>query len=973
MTISKLMGNLDYYKYNPSAMQQVIFDCLDEITSGEVDIVDPTNPFVFLLESSTVNTAVGNSEALTLHRKLYPSLIQSESDIYLHMSDKDYTDRFGSPAETVFTFMIEINDLSKKMVFDTSENCYKAIIPRDTEVRVDDLVYTLQYPIIIRKYANGTTNLTYDVSYISPLQVLSTNTIYVTERANSSGVKYLYFSIPLYQLAISTSYKVLSKSSMFVEDITYTDNFHYARVYYKNSQTNGSWVEVITTHTDQVYDPYKATAVLKVLSGTLTVFIPPIYLNSGLISGDLRVDVYTTKGPITINFNNYKLDAFKTVLKTIDQERDVSVYSNAMLDVSMLVFTKDLTSGGTDPITFSTLREKVIFNSVGDEQIPISHIQVETHVNNRGFDLVKNVDVITNRIFLATKKLPKPINEKLISPANMGISTLILDLKAITNYSNVRRNGERVTLLSSNLYINTNGIHRLLNDTEVATLGQLSLTDKVKEVNSRQYVYTPFHYVLDNTANEFEVRVYSLDYPVSSNLSFISQNQTLELNINIGKYLLEKVATGYKLTIATRSDSHYKLLGDAQVGMQLGFYPDKQTRMVYINGTQVSRTGDNERVFSFNIDTSYDINNNHALNVRNALIRPNETLDVWMSLDTELHLFHTTTSLLPSYKPDAAGSLFNKSLLPTGSACVTHETITARLGYALKNLWSRSRLLPSSIEYQTYTTDIPMTYVNDVYKIDPITNSIFQIDANGDMVYNIAYHKGDVVLDTDGKVVMKYRKGDPVLDSSGNPILISKLNSLVEFDMLMVDARYYFATDTVFVDYRKELVDIITNWITVDLNSLQDLLLEQTKIYYYSKTSLADLKVYANEAIEKVISAEQSLVVDLYVKDAIFNNTALKEQLTTLTVKVIDDYIGNNEVNLTILNQLLADVYNDSVVSLRISNLGGKDNYNIVIVRDFRNRLCLKKKLMLQQDGTFVVKEDVTINFYNLESLVASN
>ena len=117
ITITNLLDNLESVKTNPSAIQRVVLDYLAEVVDGKVNIVDPTNPFVFLLEASSVNTAVSINQSIVNLRKQYPSLSQTEEDLYLHMSDKDYIGRFATPSGTNFTFIINLTDINNKMFY----------------------------------------------------------------------------------------------------------------------------------------------------------------------------------------------------------------------------------------------------------------------------------------------------------------------------------------------------------------------------------------------------------------------------------------------------------------------------------------------------------------------------------------------------------------------------------------------------------------------------------------------------------------------------------------------------------------------------------------------------------------------------------------------------------------------------------------------------------------------------------------
>jgi hypothetical protein len=96
--VGHALRKLDLINTNPASIQQTSLELLQQYLNGETDIVDATNPFMKLVESSAVNTAgfIIDNEVTT--RAQYPSCAQTLEDLYLHMSDKDYIDRFASPA-----------------------------------------------------------------------------------------------------------------------------------------------------------------------------------------------------------------------------------------------------------------------------------------------------------------------------------------------------------------------------------------------------------------------------------------------------------------------------------------------------------------------------------------------------------------------------------------------------------------------------------------------------------------------------------------------------------------------------------------------------------------------------------------------------------------------------------------------------------------------------------------------------------
>lgn len=964
-TITTLLANLDTYKYNPSAIQRVWRNYLKEVTNGEVSIVDPTNPFVFLLEASAVNTSLAVSESLSNLRKQYVSLAQTDDDLYAHMSDKDYLDRFSNASTANFTFVFQTSEIINKLLYDSSEDCYKATIPRDSSVTVGGMTFTLQYPIDIRKFPNGTVQVSYDATIDSPIDSLSTNQISYYTRTDSNNISWFSFSVPLRQFAITSTTFALTKGTPFSQDIAYSDQFFYIRAFYQNTASNNKWVEIKTTHSDQVFDSSVPTALIKVLNGVVNVSLPVIYTTQNLVSSSLRFDVYTSKGGITTDLSGFKTDAYTVSFRAIDEIRDLNDYTTAAGKLSYTAFSLDVTQGGSDSLSFEQVRERIINNTTGEQQLPITNVALDAHLTSNGFDLVKNVDVVTNRIFLAMRKLPAPANTKLLTAANIGIGTLTAATAVLQAHPSVITNGDRMTLLSNTLFLIENGVVRLVTSAELATLRTMSDLLLVSDVNSKQYVYNPFYYVLDNSESEFEVRIYDLDRPTLSKMNFMEQNQSLNLIVNTDQYTIEKIATGYRLTFSTRSGNFYKQVADGEVACQIGFVPTGESSLAYINATQTGLTTANERIFEVLIETNHDLNTSDNICVTNAKMFSNENVDVWMSLETVIDIFHTTTSRTTSYTPIDSDSSIGKFLLPNGSMANTHEQLQLTAGSSLSNLWSRSRTVPAGQTYQTYDHDVPAVYERDVYEVDPVTNSALSIGADGKIAYKITHKQGDPVLDASGKQTYSHKKGDVVL-TDGKPTIIEDLRLDKEFDLMFIDGRYYFATDSAFASYRGEIAKVLSSWITEELSDTQDILLDNSRIYFYPRTTLGQVLVYTPNNGQDHITSEQALVLDLYVPESIYKDSDIRTRLRSTAITTLDTAIGEASVNISEIEQTLRATYGDSVTSLSLSNLGGSKNYRVLTLADEHNRLCIQKTLQQQQDGTMIISENVTVNFYQV-------
>lgn len=1021
---SALMDKIAEVKYNPSAIQRVVLDALDAAMDGSLDIVDPTNPFVFLLEASAVSTATANRESMISLRKQHPQLAQVDSDLYAHMSDGDYLGRFSNPAYATFTFITQLDDLVNKGSLDLELNCNTLTIPKNTSVTVDGYYFTTQYPIDLRLHyapvseANltGTViqadkipsaiSVTYDTSeeFITPVQTLSDNNLRYRLVKHVDGLQYILFDVYMPQLSITSVETTINASSHNSYTLPFVDKYYTARAY---TFLNGAWVELHTTHSDQVFDPLVATVLLKVTGQELEVTIPVSYIRSGLISSSLRVDVQTTKGSIYLNLANYNDDAFVREFNIIDQAKEYTPAVDGMVRSVCTAVSKELIVGGTDALDFMALRSQIITNSIGQGSIPITNAQIDTFVQSRGFSLIKNVDLVTNRIFLASRTLPPPVIEQLVTPANIGISAIIFRadiFTAVGDYQidfNISDNQQRITILNDTLYyINQQG---QLSFIDYLTEVEL-INDPVTLLNSGRYLYSPYYYALNMVNSEYEVSAYDLDRPSLSELSFLYQNITLMLTVNTTSYSIMKSAnkkkadgmyTTYDLYIGYTSDTAYDQLPAAKKHFQLGFKPHGSDRIVYITAEDVNV---DKKVVLFKIQTFMEIDDNgclmvlaHAANESRPTMVPID-LDTGLT-DSPLYMFYNTSSITRNYRRSKYDDMVNAAVhvpVPTQFANVTTESLRLTLGYVLKQLWTRIRTFGTP-DYLRYQDDLPRLYETDVYASNPATGSIFTFTDTG-LKLPMTDASGATMYDAMGEIIYEYNMpgtalsyqklhsiGDPVMDYEGLPTYIHRVGDLVmvdgnvvtttidisvDMDVLLVDARYRYATDTNFVAYKKTIPEIISNWVMNDLKSMQDVLLEQTKIYFYAATSLSLISAMCDELPMQYIPAEQSFRVKLYVKNDVYTNLNIRTSIRTSTIKVIHGLIDGLEVKVADISSALSTAYGESVVSFDISKLGPSAEYSIIRVLSPHQRLCVKKILQVQDDRSTIVTDDIAMEFY---------
>jgi hypothetical protein len=944
---------------NPAAILQVALDRVTSALDGEVEFVDPSNPAISLLETSAVIGSNSVNQGVALIRRLYPIQAQTPEDLYAHMSYRDYINRFATPSIDPFIFFVSLSQFMNFAVRPEGANYVMITIPRNTEISVNEYVsFTLQYPIDIKYFDTQSLEISFDSSTVSPLQSLTTNIInYTLMTEPSSNERWIRFEIDVPQVDIKKVTTNTQRGRYMVMDIDFSDQYVMTRAYYRNSNTS-NWVEMKTTHSPDVIDPTAPTVQLKVINNTLTASLPIVYQTTGQVNGEVRFDVYTSKGAEIINLSDYPAERYKVDMTPLDPAIDSSVYVAAAVNVNVRTYSTAIMSGGKNALTFQQLKDRVINSSLGQQEIPITNVNATAFAENQGFELIPNVDVVTNRIFLASRSLPKPSDSRLVTPANIGISTFITDDPVTVNHPWVRVHNDRVTFLSRNLYQMKNGQLQLLPVSAVDSLLRMEPSQKLSAVNSGNYMYSPFYYVLNTASEELQTRAYHLDQPKASDLSFVAQNPTIQLVVNTGTYSITKTYEGYNIQIQTKSGSLYKQLQDNEVYAQLAVVLPNATRRAYWKGELIGRTEDGERIFQFNLKTDYDIDTDNLIQFINARINNDLDSQALVNLTARFDIFHITTSLTQLYRPSKIDQIIAKFLVPGLCGGITHETVKFEFGKALDGLWTRSRTLPDTEIFERYAIDVPLVYETDVYGSPPFT-----VEPDGSLKYNVLFKAGEVQRDENGDIIYLHRKGD-VVRVNGEPVSQGVLSAQREFDILLVDGKNYFVTDQAYLAYNKEFVSTIVDWTTQDIPELNKKALDNTKIFFYPKNRLSRAKILIADYTEMSISAEQPLTIDLYVPDSVDRDDAQKASLRNKIISYLDQWISQQQLAVSEAQTAITDLFPDSIEAIKIDGLGPNQDMSYVLIAADKDRLSLKRILDVQQDGLFIIREDVTINFY---------
>lgn len=968
MSRSRLDEMIEQAKLNPMSIFGAGIEYVESITNNEVQIVDSNNAFAYLMEfSATLFANVARKDEF-LNRIQYPELAMTREELYRHMSDVDYLNVFSSPSTSEMLMVYDKEELMAKAVETGEAGMKKIVIPRHTKIWAGSVPFMSLYPIEIRVMPHGGMQIVFDNSKPSPMKQLETNNVnWNIVNYNNERREFIQMEVPVVQLDMKSYTAQLSAAKVFNKSYAFNDSFYYCRVYHQ--EANGKWKEIKTTHSDQVYDPYTPTAVLQLNNaGELNVSVPQVYFSNGLINRALRVDIYSSKGALELAVQGYSADMF--TVEYLDYDNDVNgKYTSPIFRMVGSYFLAGLpATGGSNAISFEKLKQRVINNALGNIEIPITNVQIQTQLDrltDAGFSCVTDIDNVTNRLYAASRELPTPDIKEISTGIGANVVPLNKSISEILSMADVMDNGQRITILPSTLYKDEGGYLSIVDREARNAIMSLPSDLLIDNVRNHNYFYTPFHYVYDITDNVFKVRPYYFGSPEITRRFFVTDNGTLGVGVSTNTHRFARTENGWVLQVMTDSTDSLKELADDAIVAQLAYIPPGEITRVYLNGELVGRDVETkEWIFEFQFGSTWDVDANDRVYLNGFEGEGVAPHPYPANMSTVFDIFYgVDNSVVEDGQETTIDEDMGKFLIDVAVTGLYHEQITLKLGSSLDGLWARARSTVGEEQYLRYEEDVPMIYTSNIPARDPETGAIMIDRDQDDKPYIVYEHRvGETVIEND-RVVYLHRRGDIILQN-GAPIVASPRAVLRQVELCLLDGVYYFVNTQTDLEYKDTVPDQIVEWVNVTLKPIRDKLLENTILWFHPKATVGLVNAIVDESVETNIQAGQHLEIKYYVTPSVLQNEALKDEIRRSTRKTITAEFKELQVTRNGLETKLKEVMGTDVLGVTLKNLGGSRNYDLISMADESSRLCIAKKLVALPNATYGVEDSIEIDFY---------
>lgn len=960
---------LQQYSNNPPRAINRVFQSIEEaIGVGPGSINAAGHPFAYLVDmvvASQYNFIVRNGDGIA---RRFPNHARTIQDLTPSMSDEDWYGVFSDPSMTTFRWIISEEELNKKAipfteVDGTAVNKYdKLVIPQDSVFSVAGIPFLLENPVEIRVMEHGGYQVVYDSTNQSPLHPLVTNAP-DKEMLNIDGRRYLCIILPLRQLAVKEHpNRPVNAATGYSQPIDYTDKLYAIRAFITPDGV-ADRREMAVVYNNDVFDPAQPTLTVDLLKeGVFEASIPPVYLQNGTGLGRVTILVYTTRGVMnqdlstlrtkehSIAYYDYrnsggKLNQYSAPLRTIN---DVSVDTIAPI------------SGGLDGATFQELKNMVIYGH-RRRQIPVSNTDLSQTLTRSGYDSVKSIDFVTNRLYRTTKDLPIQEN-KLFDGDNMArfnssigtyTGTHLASIQELIASGNAVDNGRRITIHRGAVFDITEQTAILMPKFEADRLKGSSNQIKIDTMAVRSMVYTPFMYVIDTSDNRASIRTYRIDQPLIRYQTFRYENSNLGLEVGVGAINIKSDPDGYVIQIKTKSSDAYKQLAENAIGIQIGLPTTGTTVPAVMRGVMKGRTEDNERIWEFRIPSRFDVNVNDEIDLRGLSQFGREQEQVRSLLGTVATFIFTYTAdgLVLSSSSDGK---IDQSLFNGTTVAIIETDYRLTLGKRLLAMYSRIRPVVGPAQYEKYTSNVPKVYKEDVYMYD-----------NGKLVIRdgkavIEYRKGEVVLGDSGKPIWEYMKGDTVFDQDGKPVLLSPRLLQYHWDFIGFDFNYILSQDDYDSDYVARVENFFADEVNDWLSELNKVTLDETVILFKPRSTMGFTQVILNEGIEKTIRTDIDFVVTYYLNDEGMNDNDLKDSLKRNTHLVTNEHLRKQTFSVSELTRVLKTA---DIMDVKIVARAGNEPVDVITNIDDTNGFSVAKELDQTSDQLLTIKEGIEILF----------
>lgn len=962
---------------NPTNIAAKALNEIESRLNGTITIADPNAPFCHLLEfGSSIAAQVINAMDAKLPA-LYPKRAESMEDLYGHMSDFDYLRMYSTPARSALRMF-----LPKKFLLDNAveynANYKKLVIPSDTTFLVAKYNFGIYYPIeiLINNYT-GSFTVAYDTSESNPLHVLSKNIVDKYE-IQYMGVDYLILDFPIYQFSKSSIVETIVSSTGFVKSINYNDKFYALRVF---NYKNGTYTELAQTQSKIVYDATVPTLYLQVHpdKNKIVLNIPQVYFDNGMMGSKLLIEVYTTVGVLDIDTSNL-LDTDIGVTYNNNARTDstfTNIFKNMPYDI-ILQLSGDRITGGSNAISVSTLRQRVIQDTLYD-RVPISEADISVMLEDNGFYVHKSLDNVTDRIYYAYKVI-RDSTGSIVPSTTIPLKLLGTDVTDGKHSTLVNCSADSsVTILPTTIYKYNQDANCAipLVDDELNKLVSLDKDVLATTLNTAGYLKSPYHVRVSMNGNYPRADTYNLMTPTVDKIIFVEDNyETTYKLVSYAAAINHDNIGYYEVTLSVSASDDVTNLSVNDILLYVMVKSDDKwvgTTCEYVSFNPAT----NIFIYKFKIPTTYHLTLDNKIGITYTNDEDTYTnYEYLINLVSDFHVVYMVARSAVTDVSEPVDSIITGvpdqyKQLYIG---LSRQYFTITLGTNINNvIYNNVEVTLGANTYARYETNIPAKYTEDVYEKDENGYIKTYTDVNGKMYTKKIHEVGEAITDETGKVRFEHMAGDVIRDSYGNPIVVSAGVDTYFITMMFIDAKMFFSDRQAELDFQSNIYTSLNSYFST-IASMQDQLLERTKLYFRCVKSIGTANVNIGDGAVSKQNIELSFRIVCYVASYVKQDESIQNQITEMLCTFIEEAIESKTISMLDIFEKVKEKVSDYIDHFDLLGINDNVALQTFVVTDEDSQPSIRRQLVLTEDNILSLRKQIDVTYVTLTpNTLASN
>ena len=962
---------------NPTNIAAKALNEIESRLNGTITIADPNAPFCHLLEfGSSIAAQVINAMDAKLPA-LYPKRAENMEDLYGHMSDFDYLRMYSTPARSALRMF-----LPKKFLLDNAveynANYKKLVIPSDTTFLVAKYNFGIYYPIeiLINNYT-GSFTVAYDTSESNPLHVLSKNIVDKYE-IQYMGVDYLILDFPIYQFSKSSIVETIVSSTGFVKSINYNDKFYALRVF---NYKNGTYTELAQTQSKIVYDATVPTLYLQVHpdKNKIVLNIPQVYFDNGMMGSKLLIEVYTTVGVLDIDTSNL-LDTDIGVTYNNNARTDstfTNIFKNMPYDI-ILQLSGDRITGGSNAISVSTLRQRVIQDTLYD-RVPISEADISVMLEDNGFYVHKSLDNVTDRIYYAYKVI-RDSTGSIVPSTTIPLKLLGTDVTDGKHSTLVNCSADSsVTILPTTIYKYNQDANCAipLVDDELNKLVSLDKNVLATTLNTAGYLKSPYHVRVSMNGNYPRADTYNLMTPTVDKIIFVEDNyETTYKLVSYAATINHDNIGYYEVTLSVSASDDVTNLSVNDILLYVMVKSDDKwvgTTCEYVSFNPAT----NIFIYKFKIPTTYHLTLDNKIGITYTNDEDTYTnYEYLINLVSDFHVVYMVARSAVTDVSEPVDSIITGvpdqyKQLYIG---LSRQYFTITLGTNINNvIYNNVEVTLGANTYARYETNIPAKYTEDVYEKDENGYIKTYTDVNGKMYTKKIHEVGEAITDETGKVRFEHMAGDVIRDSYGNPIVVSAGVDTYFITMMFIDAKMFFSDRQAELDFQSNIYTSLNSYFST-IASMQDQLLERTKLYFRCVKSIGTANVNIGDGAVSKQNIELSFRIVCYVASYVKQDESIQNQITEMLCTFIEEAIESKTISMLDIFEKVKEKVSDYIDHFDLLGINDNVALQTFVVTAEDSQPSIRRQLVLTEDNILSLRKQIDVTYVTLTpNTLASN